>query len=117
MLATAGYLLRFPLKSQGVRVKFWEFREISVLFMTLASYLEVFPGFPPSVPDPSGGKRTFDHRWDSLGYPAFRASVLEYARQLAAAYYEPDADRSIALWQDVFGPGYTLTGVTSRPVR
>jgi hypothetical protein len=71
MLATAGYLLRFPLKSQGVRVKFWEFREIPVLFMTLASYLEVFPGFPPSVPDPSGGKRTFDHRWDSLGYPAF----------------------------------------------
>lgn len=61
---------------------------------------------PPSVVDPSGDGRTFDHRWDPKTYPAFRERILYYAEKAVAAYNEPYLDRSVALWQDIFGPDF-----------
>lgn len=71
----------------------------------LASYLQQHAS-PPSVDDPSGEGRTFDHRWNPATYPTFRERILYYAQNAVDAYDETNQDRSVALWQDIFGPDF-----------
>jgi Adenylyl/Guanylyl and SMODS C-terminal sensor domain/Second Messenger Oligonucleotide or Dinucleotide Synthetase domain len=79
---------------------------LKTIITDLADHLARYPDRPPSVPDPSGGNRTFDHRWDQRSYPAFRESMAFYAERVTLAYDEPDLERSVALWQDIFGPEF-----------
>ncbi|MEU7367007.1 cyclic GMP-AMP synthase DncV-like nucleotidyltransferase [Streptomyces hygroscopicus] len=60
----------------------------------------------PSIPDPSGSGVTFDHRWDQATYSYFRARIHTHARQIREAYDEPNYDRSVRLWRDLFGDAF-----------
>lgn len=67
----------------------------------------------PSVEDPSRSGATFDHRWDETTYLHFRARMNEYRAKVEEAYNEPDKDRSVELWQDIFGEGFKAPEPTS----
>ena len=60
----------------------------------------------PSIPDPSGSRVTFDHRWDDTAYANLREKMQKYAEDIKKAYDADDKDESIALWQEVFGEGF-----------
>ncbi|MGC9496469.1 SMODS domain-containing nucleotidyltransferase [Streptomyces sp. WG7] len=62
--------------------------------------------YKPSIPDPSGSGVTFDHRWDQTTYSYFRARIHTHAREIRAAYDEPDYDRSVRLWRKLFGDAF-----------
>lgn len=80
----------------------------------LAAYLDQHAS-PPSVADPSGPGRTFDHRWDAKTYPQFRERILYYAEKVVEAYDQADQERSVALWQDIFGPDFkTVSGSATK---
>ena len=60
----------------------------------------------PSIPDPSNPEIDFDHRWDQDTYSYFRDRINAHALQIEEAYNEPDKDRSVRMWQDIFGGGF-----------
>ncbi|MEX2983961.1 cyclic GMP-AMP synthase DncV-like nucleotidyltransferase [Streptomyces sp. C36] len=60
----------------------------------------------PSIADPSGSGLTFDHRWDQATYSYFRDRIHTHARQIREAYDEPDYDRSVRLWRNLFGDSF-----------
>ena len=62
----------------------------------------------PSIAVPGGSGETFDHRWDQSTYSYFRDRIHAHATQIADAYDEPDKDRSVRLWQDLFGDGFKV---------
>jgi hypothetical protein len=59
----------------------------------------------PSIPDPSNPGVTFDHRWDQTTYSYFRERIHKHAAEIEEAYEEPDKDRSVQMWQAIFGGG------------
>lgn len=79
---------------------------LKTLMCGLADYLDQHPSTPPSVKDPSGMGRTFDHRWDPDTYPNLVERVRYYADKIEAAYEEDDRLTSMALWRDVFGDAF-----------
>lgn len=60
----------------------------------------------PSVADPSMPSTTFDHRWDDTTYDNFREKMHKYAADINEAYHETDKERSVTLWQEIFGDGF-----------
>ncbi len=60
----------------------------------------------PSIPDPSNPEINFDHRWDQDTYSYFRERIHTHAAEIEEAYEEPDKDRSVKMWQDIFGGGF-----------
>ena len=60
----------------------------------------------PSIPDPSNPEINFDHRWDQSTYSYFRDRINVHAAQIEEAYEETDKDRSVRMWQDIFGYGF-----------
>ncbi len=60
----------------------------------------------PSIEDPSCPGTNFDHRWDQAQYANFRNQIHRYAEWITAAYDEPGRDKSLELWQKVFGTGF-----------
>lgn len=80
----------------------------------LDEYLQANPTMP-WIADPSGTGENFGDRWaesDPDGYEIFRDKFHLYAGKIAAAYTEPDKAKSVALWQEVFGPNFTAPPVT-----
>jgi len=77
----------------------------------LDAYLDATPTIP-TIEDPSGATNpdsspvTFDHRWDQSTYDTFRSAMHQLAADIETAYDEPDSDRSVELWQDIFGDGF-----------
>lgn len=67
----------------------------------------------PSIPDPSGSGVTFDHRWDDATYNYFRDRIHVHAAEIEEAYEEQDKDRSVELWQDIFGDGFKAPAASS----
>jgi SMODS domain-containing protein len=61
----------------------------------------------PSIADPSNSGATFDHRWSDASYEALRKRIHEYAADFRAAYDEPEAEASEAMWRKLFGDGFT----------
>jgi hypothetical protein len=84
----------------------------------LDSWLQANP-IKPSIADPSGSGVTFDHRWgpdpDSAQatYSYFRDRIHTHAAEIKAAYEEKDKDRSVQLWQSIFGDGFKAPTTTS----
>lgn len=74
----------------------------------LNDYLQATPD-KPNVADPSGSGVTFGHRWgrdEAQGqatYSNFRARIHTITGQIKAAYDEADHDKSVKLWQGLFG--------------
>jgi hypothetical protein len=66
----------------------------------------------PSIPDPSGATDpdgepiTFDHRWTDIDYENLRSKIKALNTDITAAYDEQDEQRSLELWQAVFGPDF-----------
>jgi hypothetical protein len=78
----------------------------------LDAWLQARP-IKPSIPDPSNFEINFDHRWDQSTYSYFRDRIHTHAAQVEEAYQEPDKDRSVRLWQDIFGGGFKAPTKTS----
>ena len=71
----------------------------------LDAWLQLYPS-RPSIEDPSCPGTNFDHRWDQALYANFRSWIHLYAGWITAAYDEPDRDKSLVLWQKLFGPSF-----------
>lgn len=83
------------------------------LVQDLDAWLQLHPTMPVIV-DPSGSGATFQHRWkDENTYSYFRDRIHAHAAEIEAAYYEKDKDRSVALWQGIFGNGFKAPDPTS----
>jgi hypothetical protein len=73
----------------------------------------------PSIADPSGSGVTFDHRWGrdpesaQATYSYFRDRIHVHAGEIKAAYEEKDKDRSVQLWQNIFGDGFKAPATAS----
>lgn len=61
----------------------------------------------PSIPNPNGDGTTFDHRWEPETYLNFRNRIHTIAADMRSAYDEPDAEKSAAAWQKLFGDSFT----------
>jgi len=68
----------------------------------------------PTISDPSCPGTDFDHRWDQTGYANFRDKIHTYAAKIDAAYLEPDRDKSIKLWQEIFGNDFKKPADTKK---
>lgn len=75
------------------------------LVKDLDSWLQAHPT-KPSIPDPSGSGVTFDHRWEQSTYSYFRDRIHVHAAEIEEAYEEENKERSIELWQGIFGDGF-----------
>lgn len=67
----------------------------------------------PSIPDPSNSGVTFDHRWEQATYSYFRDRIHVHAAEIEEAYEEEDKDRSVELWQGIFGDGFRAPDTSS----
>ncbi len=78
---------------------------LNTLLQRLAASL---PEQMPAVLDPAGTGDNFTDRYkDEWNYTNFRDKVILYADKVKQAYEETDdRDKSIRLWQDVFGAGF-----------
>ncbi|SIM16837.1 Uncharacterised protein [Mycobacteroides abscessus subsp. abscessus] len=62
---------------------------------------------------------TFDHRWGpdpesaQATYSYFRDRIHVHAADIEAAYEEKDKDRSVQLWQNIFGDGFKAPATTT----
>ncbi|SIM19873.1 Uncharacterised protein [Mycobacteroides abscessus subsp. abscessus] len=84
----------------------------------LDTWLQANP-IKPSIADPSGSGVTFDHRWGpdpesaQATYSYFRDRIHVHAADIEAAYEEKDKDRSVQLWQNIFGDGFKAPATTT----
>jgi hypothetical protein len=78
----------------------------------LDAWLQANPSKPP-IPDPSGSGVTFDHRWDQSTYSYFRDRIHVHAAEIEEAYEEENKDRSVELWQGIFGDGFKAPAPSS----
>lgn len=60
----------------------------------------------PPVVDPSSAGTTFNHRWSEESYQHFRTRIHDLAPKMQEALAENSRERSLSLWQDVFGSGF-----------
>ena len=67
----------------------------------------------PSIPDPSGSGVTFDHRWEQSTYSYFRDRIHAHAAEITEADEEENKERSIELWQGIFGDGFKAPTTSS----
>ena len=117
----------------GERVQAWDaenrYRDVPTtlknVIADLDTWLELHPSMP-TIEDPSCPGTTFNHRWDEDDYSNFQEQIAHYSDKITSAYEEADKDKSLALWQEVFGPefrrstreaGGDLAKVSTRAVR
>lgn len=82
------------------------------LVKDLDAWLQARPT-KPSIPDPSGSGVTFDHRWEQATYSYFRDRIHVHAAEIEEAYEEKNKERSIELWQGIFGDGFKAPATSS----
>ncbi len=78
----------------------------------LDEWLQARPN-KPSIPDPSGSGVAFDHRWDQTTYSYFRDRIHAHAAEIEDAYEEGDKERSVRLWQAIFGDEFKAPPTSS----
>lgn len=85
-----------------------DYRDVPTTLKTLLSHLAAsLPATMPAVLDPAGTGDNFTDRYkDEWNYANFRDKVIYYADKVRQAYDETDRDKSIRLWQDVFGADF-----------
>jgi hypothetical protein len=69
----------------------------------------------PSIKDPSRSGADFDHRWSDRAYATLRKRIHQYVDDMEAAYYEEDEERSVELWQKLFGDRFKLPDANPSP--
>lgn len=86
------------------------------LVKDLDAWLQAHPT-KPSIPDPSGSGATFDHRWEQSTYSYFRDRLHVHAAEIEEAYTEENKERSIELWQSIFGDGFKAPATSSNSAK
>lgn len=86
------------------------------LVKDLDAWLQARP-IKPSIPDPSGSGVTFDHRWEQSTYSYFRDRIHVHAAEIEEAYEEENKERSIELWQGIFGDGFKAPATSSNSAK
>lgn len=86
----------------------------------LDGYLQSQGDALPHLPNPNGDGTNFDHRWTDVTFRHFRDRIHSIASQMEDAYHEPDAAKSAAAWQKLFGdrfqpPSTRASGAASNP--
>jgi hypothetical protein len=94
------------------------YEDLPTAFFNLVSDLNVWLQANPSMPsivdpsgatDPQGNPVTFDHRWSPSTYRALRTRIDELAALTKTAYEDNTSfERSLELWQRVFGTDFKL---------
>ncbi|MEY9965978.1 murein DD-endopeptidase MepM/ murein hydrolase activator NlpD [Streptacidiphilus sp. MAP12-16] len=82
------------------------------LIEDLATWLALNPQMP-IIADPSCPQTSFNHRWDQDRYTNFAKHIQSYATRMRTALDEQDKDKSIKLWQDLFGDGFRAPATTT----
>jgi hypothetical protein len=88
------------------------YKDVPTTLKTLVRKLaDSLPDTMPAVLDPGGTGDNFTDRYkDKWNYENFVHMINSYADRIDAAYNEnDDADKSIALWRDVFGDDFKPT--------
>jgi Adenylyl/Guanylyl and SMODS C-terminal sensor domain len=71
----------------------------------LDDYLQAY-AILPTIADPSCSGESFNHRWSQDEYANFRVRLHRYAENITDALNEPDEEKSVELWQSVFGEDF-----------
>jgi hypothetical protein len=81
------------------------FTDVPTTLKTLLSKLAAsLPDEMPAIMDPAGTGDNFSDRYrDDWNYTNFRAKMISYAEKVRLAFEEKDREKSIELWQSVFG--------------
>ncbi|MZE78146.1 SMODS domain-containing nucleotidyltransferase [Streptomyces xinghaiensis] len=82
------------------------------LIEDLAAWLALNPLMPVIV-DPSCPQTSFNHRWDQDRYANFAKHIQSYATRMRRALDEQDKDKSVKLWQQLFGDGFRSPATTA----
>ncbi|MEZ5219681.1 MAG: hypothetical protein R2715_24570 [Ilumatobacteraceae bacterium] len=83
---------------------------LNTLLQALAKSL---PETMPAVMDPAGTGDNFTDRYkDDWNYPNFRKRIISYADKVKQAFDETDREKSIKLWQDIFGTSFKPGALT-----
>jgi len=78
---------------------------LKIVVGRLDEYLQAQPSMP-DVQNPAMPGESFTRHWDSGKYANFRSKIHMYREWIDDAYQEPDRDKSIAKWRDVFGEDF-----------
>ncbi len=68
----------------------------------LKSYVES-NYYMPTIADPGGTGENFGDRWNQDGWATFRNKMIFYSNKITEAYEEPDLEKSLSKWQEIFG--------------
>lgn len=60
----------------------------------------------PTIEDPGGTGENFGDRWDQDGWTIFRTKIIYYSDKISKAYNEADQEKSLTIWQEIFGNGF-----------
>lgn len=71
----------------------------------------------PTIADPSCPGESFNHRWKQDEYANFRTQLHRYAGVITDAFDETDKDKSVKLWQSVFGDDFKKAGIVTKALQ
>lgn len=80
------------------------------LSSALVQKLSAYPETSPFVSDVGTGRNLAD-RWQDQNYQTFRARFTGYATKIAEACEEPDYDKAVKIWRDLFGEEFGVAPV------
>ena len=75
-------------------------------------FLQANP-FMPEIRNPVLPGETFTRHWDQNKYRHFREMFKVYTGKINDAYNEPDGQKSVKKWQDLFGESFGRSGGSS----
>lgn len=82
----------------------------------LDEYLQAYP-IMPTIADPSCPGENFNHRWNQDEYANFRTQMHRYAGIITDAFHEVNKEKSIKLWQSVFGDSFKKAGGVTKALQ
>lgn len=75
---------------------------LETVLSRMNGYLQQHPNMPV-IKNPVLSTEDFNRHWDQRRYSNFRDRVQSYARTAKQAKAQPDAEKAIKLWQELFG--------------
>ena len=78
---------------------------VNTILSRMNDYLQAHPNMP-AIKNPVLPSETFNRHWDQQKYANFRDRVQTYARIAKQALAEQSSDRSIKIWQQLFGEDF-----------
>lgn len=75
---------------------------LETVLSRMNDYLQQHPQMP-EIKNPVLSTENFNRHWDQRRYSNFRNRVQSYAQTARKAKAEPDAEKAINLWQELFG--------------